>query len=136
MQELAESLASRSDKVIQVDKSAILQKLDVYSFLSLQTHAKGLDIYNLQDGRDNVPRYLPKAFDLWYEKVLETFDALCFLYRVFFPKEIASYFKKSKMEMERAYELAKSLSGVMPDFGNLMTDVFAFAGATPPDNNH
>jgi hypothetical protein len=136
MQELAESLASRSDKVIQVDKSTILRKVDpVYSFLSRQTHAQGLDIYNLQEGRDNVPRYLPKCFNLWYEKVLEAFDALCFLYRVFFPREITSYLKKSKAEMERAHELTELLSGVMVDFGNLMTDVFAFAGAAPPSSD-
>lgn len=129
MQELAESLASRPDKLIQADKSNIFQKLDsIYSFLSRQTHAQGLDIYNLQQGRDNVPRYLPKSFDLWYQKVLETFDVLCFLYRVFFPKEIASYFKKSKMETERAHKLTKSLSGLMPEFGKLMATVFAFTG--------
>jgi hypothetical protein len=133
MQELAEALASRSDKAIQVDKATIFQKLDpIYSFLSLQTHAQGLDVYELQGGRDNVPRYLPKSFDLWYEKVLGTFDALCFLYRVFFPKELASYFKKSKAEMKLAQELAKSLSGMLPDFRDLMSDVFVLTSTTPP----
>jgi len=129
MRELAESLASRPDKAIQVGRSTILHKIGpVYSFLSLQTHAQGLDTFNLQDGRDNVPRYIPRSFDLWYGKVLEAFDTLCFLYRVFFPKEIASYLEKSKGERERADELTRSLSGVLPDFANLMTDVFAWAG--------
>jgi hypothetical protein len=132
MDALAESLAARSDKVIHVVKSTILQKVDpVYSFLSLQTHAQGLDIYDLQEGRDNVPRYLPKSFDLWYNKLLDAFDAVCFMYRLFFPRQIASYLKKSKVEMERAQELARELAVVMPDFGNLMRDVFAIAGPAP-----
>jgi len=136
MEELAESLASRADKIIGVDKSTILQKIDpVYSFLSLQTHARGLNVYNLQDGRDNVPRYLPRSFDLWYGKVLEAFDALCFLYRVFFPKAIASYLGKSQAERGNAHELARSLSGAMPDFGNLMTDVFALVDMAAPSSS-
>jgi hypothetical protein len=84
----------------------------------------------LQQGRDNVPLYLPKSFDIWYRKVLEAFNALCFLYRIFFTKEIASYFRGSKTEMHRALKLAESLSGVIPDFGGLMTDVLA--GTTLP----
>ena len=91
----------------------------------MQTHAQGLDIYDLQEGRDNVPRYLPKSFNLWYENMLKAFDALCFVYRIFYIKEIATYFRKSEPEMQRAQELAKSLSALMPNFGMLMKDVFA-----------
>jgi hypothetical protein len=128
MRELAESLASRADKVIPADKSTILGKLDpVYSFLSLHSHAQGLDIYDLQEGRDNVPRYLPKSFDMWYDKMLEAFGAVCFLYRIFFPREIASYLRQSKPEMERANELAGMLSGVITDFGNLIAEAVTLA---------
>jgi hypothetical protein len=126
MREIAESLAARQDKVVEVDRSAILQVIDpVYAFLSRHTHARGLDIYDLQEGRDNVPRYLPKGFNLWYGKVLETFNAICFLYWAFFSKEIASYLKKQKAELERAIELKSLLSDLMPEFGKLMNAVLA-----------
>jgi hypothetical protein len=131
---LAEALASRRDMIFKADKAIIQEKLEpIYSFLSEQTHARGLDVYNLQEGRDNVPRYLSRNFDIWYEKVLEAFDALCFLYRIFFMREIASYFKYSEIEMQHACALAESLSGVMPDFGCLMTDVFS--GRMSPDES-
>jgi hypothetical protein len=64
---LAEALASRQDMIFKADKATIQEKLKpIYSFLSEQTHAKGLDVYNLQQGRDNVPRYLSRSFDIWY----------------------------------------------------------------------
>ena len=130
MRELAKSFASRGDKLLQVDEQAILGKLDpVYSFLSLQAHAKGLDIYDLQEGRDNVPRYLPKSYDLWYTKMLEAFAALCFLYRLYYSREIAAYLSKAPAELNRARELTGSLSGLVPDFVDLMVDAFSVLGA-------
>ncbi|HUY14702.1 MAG TPA: hypothetical protein VMX16_13905 [Terriglobia bacterium] len=124
MQAIAKSLASRTDKALQVGESAILEKLyPVYKVLSLQTHAQGLDIYELQEGRDNVPRYLPKSFDLWYAKVLEAFNAISFLYRVFFPEEIATYLKGSKAELESAVELKNLIGKLIPEFGELVEDV-------------
>ncbi len=124
MLDLARSLASRADKAVNVEESAILDKLGpVYEFLSLQTHAQGLDIYDLQKGRDNVPRYLPESFDLWLAKVLEAFNAICFLYRLFFPKEIAAYLKGSRAELERMVELTRVLRSPIPEFGTLVDDV-------------
>lgn len=123
---LAKALALRQDKIFEVNESEMLKKIEpIYSYLSQHTHAQGLDIYDLQDGRDNVPRYLSRSFDIWYGKVLEAFDALCFLYRLFFVKDITDYLKNAEKEMEHAHELAESLSDLMPDFGRLMTDVFA-----------
>jgi len=121
---LAQALASRQDMVVQTEEAEILSKIEpVYSFLCHRTHAQGLDIYDLQDGRDNVPRYLPRSFDVWYQKVLESFDAVCFLYRVFFPKQIAAYLQRSAAEKQRALKLTVSLSGLMPDFERLMKEV-------------
>ena len=125
---LAKALASRQDKIFEVNESLILEKIEpIYSYLSQHTHAQGLDVYDLQDGRDNVPRYLPRSFDIWYGNILEAFDALCFLYRIFFAKEIADYLKNAEKEMERAHRFAESLSGLMPDLGRLMTDVLGIA---------
>jgi hypothetical protein len=46
----------------------------LYGFFSHQAHAQGLDIYNLQGGRDNAPRYLPKSYDIWFSKMLSAFE--------------------------------------------------------------
>lgn len=124
MLNVARSLASRQDMVVKVGEDTIFKKLDpLYSFLSQQTHAQGLDAHDLQRGRDNVPRYLPRSFDIWYEKVLEVFDTFCFLYRVFYVNEIAAYIRESKAEKERAIELRNLLSNLIPEFGKLMDAV-------------
>lgn len=118
---------SRPDKRIPVDEASIRNHLEpIYDFLSEQTHGQGLDMYNLQKERDNVPRFLPKSFDLWYQKTLEAFDALCFLYEVFFTGPLASYFKKSAQERKRLQNAEKSLSGLMPSFGRLAEVVLSF----------
>lgn len=126
---LAESLAARTDKVLPVDKATILLKLSgLYEFLSRQTHAQGLDICDLQEGRDNVPRYLPKSFDIWYSKLLEAFGAICFLYRVFYPRELAAYLKGSKKELESMTALTGLLKDSVPEFGELARDVRILCG--------
>jgi hypothetical protein len=125
MQKLARAFAARRDKLTQVDEAVFLGKLyDPYTFLSCQTHAQGLDTHNLQDGRDNVPRFLPRSFDVWYENALKVFDALCFLYNVFYADRIACYLSRSEAERQHASELAASLGGLIPDFGSLMGGVF------------
>ena len=123
MQSVAQSLAARPDKLLPLDEGAFLGKLDpVYSFLSQQTHAQGLDVHNFQERRDNVPRYLPKSYDLWYQKVLEAFDTVCFLYRAFYARRIRSYFAKAGAEMERGAQLASSLAEAMPEFAALISE--------------
>lgn len=130
MQDLAESFAARSDKLFEIDQSTIFNKLNpIYSFLCRQTHGQGLDIYVLQGGRDNVPRFLDRSFDIWYEKILEAFDTLCFLYRIFFSDKIASYFIKCPEEMNRVRQLMNSFLEIMPNFVSLMTDVFNYTNA-------
>ncbi|HEY2625200.1 MAG TPA: hypothetical protein VGI41_00465 [Candidatus Udaeobacter sp.] len=121
--DLAEALAARHDKLIPVDRVTIFEKINpVYAFLSHQTHAQGLDIYDFQEGRDNVPRYLPKSYDIWFSHVLSAFDAVCFLYRLFFSPRIADYFRKSASELQRARELAGSLSASVPELQALISD--------------
>lgn len=126
MEDVAKSLASRKNMVLKVDEATILKKTrPIYSFLSQHTHGQGLDIHQLQNGRDNGPRFLPRSYDTWYNNVLEAFDSVSFLYRIFFPYEIASYFRGSKAELNRVRELYKLLSTKLPDFRDLMNDVFA-----------
>jgi hypothetical protein len=125
MEHVAESLASRK-MVLKVEEAVILKKIEpIYSFLSQHTHGQGLNKHQLQKGRDNVPRFLPRSYDVWYDKVLKAFDSVSFLYRIFFPYEIASYFRGSKAELYRIRKLNKSLSTKLTDFRELMNDVFA-----------
>lgn len=128
MQSIAQSLAARPDKLLPLDEAAILGKLNpINSFLSQQVHAQGLDVHDLQEGRDNVPRYLPRSYDLWYQKVLEAFDTVCFLYRAFHARHIGSYFAKAGAEMERAAQLARSLGTAMPEFAALISEALLVA---------
>jgi hypothetical protein len=128
MQTVAQSLAARPDKLLYLDEAAILARLDpIYSFLSQQTHAQALDVRNLQEGRDNVPRYLRRSYDLWYEKLQQAFDTVCFLYRAFYAHQIGSYFAKAEAEMEQGKQLACSLSAVLPEFAALMLDALQAA---------
>jgi hypothetical protein len=123
MDKIARSLAARKDLAIAVDEATILAKLKpLYSSLSQHAHAQGLDVYKYQEGRDNVPRYLSQSYDIWYKALLDTFDCIAFLIRIFFPNQIAAYLKDSKSELDRANKLENSLK--LPDFSALMNDVF------------
>jgi len=125
--ELSEALALRKDKLIPVDQPTIYGKIEPpYTFLSQQAHAQGLNVHDLQEGRDNVPRYLPKSYDVWFSKMLLAFDAVCFLYRIFFSDRVAAYLKKSPTEQNRARELADSLSERIPEFGALILDAYRY----------
>ena len=126
MPALARSLANRPDKLVNIDESTILAKLDpIYSFLCEHVHAQGVDVHNLQQGRDIVPRYLPRSFEVWYEKLLEAFDSVCFLYKLFFSQHIASHLAKSETEKQSAQSLVGSLSGTLPEFSALMTEALS-----------
>jgi len=124
MGEIAKSLEARLGNTFQsIEQSPIYQKLHpIYAFLSQQTHAQGLDIYNLQNGRDNVPRFLPRSFDLWYEKVFEAFNAVIFLYRIFFKSAIRGYLCANPAEKERSRELAERMRSLLPEFYRLIQD--------------
>ncbi|MHB8405817.1 MAG: hypothetical protein ACYDCJ_10385 [Gammaproteobacteria bacterium] len=113
---IADSLAKRSDKIIAVSEDIITSKLQPsYNFLADQAHGRGLNIHDLQAGKDNVPRFLPESFDIWYSKLLDVFNAVCFLYRVFFTLKLSSYLKKYKQEEERALVIAAKFAQSMPD---------------------
>lgn len=128
MEHIAESLASRQDMVERVDETTLLGKLKpIHSFLSQHTHAQSLDVHGLQNGRDNVPRFLSKSYDIWYTKTLEVFDAICFLYRIFFPNEIGSYFKGSDAEIDRIRKATNSLKS-LPNLTALVKNVLTIIG--------
>jgi len=129
MREVAESLASYAIKSLAVSSGAIQQQLEpVYSLLSHHVHGQGLDVYDLQNGRDNVPRFLARSFDLWWSGVIQVFAATCYLYKLFYPREIGEYLCGSKQELRRARDLARNLKGDVPEFTALVQAATAACG--------
>lgn len=57
---------------------------EIYDKLSIFTHSRGIDEYKLQEGRDNVPRYLEKSFNLWFELFKATWKINKDLLKMFF----------------------------------------------------
>lgn len=118
MQSIASALVGRkTSNGVLLTKQVILRKLDpVYSVLSQHAHGRGLDVFDLQDGRDNVPRYLPKSFNLWYETVFSTVDTVYFFYANFYRREIGSYLGSSKSEFKRAGSLCDEIGSKLPSY--------------------
>ncbi|HEC32028.1 MAG TPA: hypothetical protein ENI41_06030 [Deltaproteobacteria bacterium] len=125
MEDITKSLEAKLDNTFQsIEHSRIYQKLKpIYAFLSKQTHAQGLDVYALQDGRDNVPRFLEHSFNLWYEMVFEAFDAVIFLYRIFFTPVIREYLCANPAEKERSCDFAEQMGALLPEFCSLIQDI-------------
>lgn len=61
---------------------------NLYSLLSGFSHTQGIDKYQLQKGRDNVPRYLDKPFDLWFTLLKKSSMMNACLLQFFFKKEL------------------------------------------------
>jgi len=59
-------------KEIALKKKIKERRIRMYDKLSAFTHSRGIDKYKLQEGRDNVPRYLEKSFNLWFKLFKET----------------------------------------------------------------
>ncbi len=78
-------------------------------------------MFDLQNGRDNVPRFLEASWDLWFENLLMTFDAICFLYRVFYVPELAAYLRVSSSEKRRAIALGTQLAAKVPECNLLIS---------------
>ncbi|HUA69056.1 MAG TPA: hypothetical protein VMA13_10970, partial [Candidatus Saccharimonadales bacterium] len=129
MREIAESLSKRPGKLFEADFEAVRQKLEpLYGTLCHHVHGQGLDQYDLQDGRDNVPRFLEKSFDLWWQNLNEVFGAICYLYRLFYVKELRAYLVGSKSEMRHALSLKHALTKHIPDFALLISEAITAAG--------
>lgn len=123
---VATSLSSHAEKSSGIGAEDIRQRLEpVYSRLSHHVHGQGLDIYDLQKGRDNVPRFLVQSYDLWWIGVTEVFATICYLYKLFYTNEMSSYFLSSKPELRRARSVAHSLKVAVPEFSELVHAVTA-----------
>lgn len=123
MSQIAKSLSGRSDKLFKADFADIKQRLEpVYTTLCHHVHGQGLDLYDLQNGRDNVPRFLEQSFDIWFEMLNQVFGTICFLYRLFYAKELGAYLSRSKSELQHALTLKRVLNDNAPDFSLLITE--------------
>ena len=60
----------------------------LYTELSAFVHNRGMSKYKLQNGRDNVPRYVENAFDVYYEMLQKTFNMLVLILFVSYQKEL------------------------------------------------
>ncbi|MGH9439404.1 MAG: hypothetical protein ACRD22_16315 [Terriglobia bacterium] len=120
------SLAKRADTARSISPDQIRQRVEpVYAQLSHQVHGQGLDVYDLQNGRDNVPRFLARSFDLWWSAATRVFATICYLYGLFYTAELATYFRNSKPEIQRARSVARSLKSAVPEFSALVQAVVA-----------
>jgi hypothetical protein len=129
MQAIAQSLAADSKAQTGADAIAIRQILEpLYAELCHHVHGQGLDVYDLQNGRDNVPRFLEQSFDLWWKCAFRVLDATCYLYRLFYTKELGAYLSISKSEKRRALSLAKVLQPNAPEFALLIATAIKTSG--------
>jgi hypothetical protein len=129
MRKISDSLAKRPGKLLKADFEDIRSRLEpLYSSLCHHVHGQGLDLYSLQKGRDNVPRFLEQSFDLWCQSLVSAFNTICYLYRVFFSKEIGDYLRESKSENRWAVSLGGSLESNAPDFQSLIREACAKKG--------
>lgn len=56
---------------------ALRKKMEtIHSSLCIFVHNRGMDVYNLQNGRDNVPRFLNNSFIIWFTHLKETFAVI------------------------------------------------------------
>jgi hypothetical protein len=126
MQDIAHSLAVRRSNSRSIPESVFLAKLDpLYGFLSKHAHGQGLDVFDLQSGRDNVPRFLGRSWDFWFAKALEVFDAQCFLHGAFFMDRLAVHLASSPAECREARRLAQRLGLHAPAFAALIAQASA-----------
>jgi len=69
----------------------------LYTELSAFVHNRGMSQYKLQDGRDNVPRYVERAFETYYKMLQETLNMLVLVLFVAYTNEL-TYTKEEEWE--------------------------------------
>lgn len=58
-------------------------------------HNRGIDKSRLQSGRDNVPRYIPHSYDIWYQYFKKSFSAYVEILINTHANELKGYFRRS-----------------------------------------
>lgn len=62
--------------------------------LCMFVHNRGMDVYRLQDGRDNVPRFLKDSFDIWFNHLKETFNVISLVLFAAYGRELRTLTKE------------------------------------------
>ncbi len=78
--------------------------INLYSELSCFVHGRGIEIYALQNGRDNVPRYIEHSFDLWFSLAKRTLTATSLVFIIEYGSELRAYLQASTGELSRLKE--------------------------------
>jgi hypothetical protein len=71
--------------------------------LDRYVHSRGIEKTKLQVGRDNVPRYIPHAYDIWYQLFKRSFAMYIEILVNTHPNELNNYYGRSKKETEELY---------------------------------
>jgi hypothetical protein len=85
---------------------ALQDKLRVfYDELSCFVHGRGIELYELQRGRDNVPRFLEHSFDMWLRFLKQTYGLLLLTLFAEYGQPLDSYFRRNPTEAQRLAEV-------------------------------
>lgn len=103
--QLLDSVFRRATFAIVDTKRDLRQTLNnLYSELSSFVHSRGIEIYALQNGRDNVPRYIEHSFDLWFSLAKRTLSAISLVLIIEYGDELRTYLQASPEELRRLKE--------------------------------
>jgi len=80
---------------------------NLYNELSSFIHCKGTEQYKLQDGRDNVPRFLKRSFDIWFEFLKKVIRINVLILIITYCKELSSYFGDCREEFNKLENILK-----------------------------
>lgn len=67
---------------------------DLHDELCMFVHNQAMNVYKLQKGRDNVPRYLSRSFDIWHKLLIQTFNLILLILSTAYPKETKAISRK------------------------------------------
>lgn len=96
--DLLDSLFSRTEFQKADNLIGLRKKLEIlYNELSEFVHNRGMSKHQLQEGRDNVPRYVENAFNIYYEMLQRTFDLLVLVLFTEYKNEL-EYTKEKEWE--------------------------------------
>ncbi len=97
---LLESLFSR-DEFVTADKIDLTNKMqNLHDELCAFVHNTAMDVYDLQKGRDNVPRYISSSSDLWFNLLKKTFNLITLVQFVAYSKQFKEMRMKEYKEIE------------------------------------
>jgi len=102
---LLDSVFRRAAFAAADTKTNLRQALNnLYPELSYFVHSRGIEIYDLQNGRDNVPRYIEHSFDLWFSLAKRTSSAISLVLIIEYGSELRAYLQVSSGESRRLKE--------------------------------